>query len=165
MPDGVVIRAARPEDREALIEQFRDLNLYEEPISNDRRTDRAGAEAGLAEAEAKVAEKEGVKLVAEVDGRVVGYLFLIFDRHAVYVREEKRDHAHVTDLFVLEELRGRGIGRALLLEAERVAEARGVDHMTIGVLTGNLPAERAYARFGFRPDWSGLKKPLRRQRP
>jgi GNAT superfamily N-acetyltransferase len=161
MTAAFLIRPARPDDRAALIEQFLGLNLHEDAITGNRRRDRPGAVASLAQAEKRVAEKNGVRLVAERDGKVVGHLFLIFDRHEVFVREEMRDHAHVTELFVREEVRGLGAGYALLREAERIASARGLGHMTIGVLAGNESAERAYERFGFRPHAAELFKPLR----
>ena len=157
---SVIVRPARADDREALIEQFQGLNVYEDAITGNRRHDRAGGAESLDQADRKVAEKSGISLVAENDGKVVGHLFLIFDRHEVFVREELRDHAHVTELFVREEVRGRGVGYALLREAERLARARGVGHMTIGVLTGNGLAERAYGRFGFRPHAAELFKML-----
>lgn len=155
-----IIRPARDDDRDALIEQFQGLNVYEEPIIGNRRLDRAGGEESLIAAEKRVAAKDGVRLVAESGGKVVGHLFMVFGSHEVYVRADRRRHAHVTELFVREEARGRGLGRALLAEAERLAVAGGVDHLTIGVLIGNMLAERAYARFGFRSFAAELVKPI-----
>ena len=85
-----LIRPAREEDREALLDQTQLLNQHEEPITGNRRVDRAGAEATLAAAEADIARTKGVKLVAEQGGRVVGHLFLTFATAPVYVREEFR---------------------------------------------------------------------------
>ncbi len=160
MSVSLAIRPARPEDREALVELFQGLNVYEEPFVGNRRLDRTGAEESLAAAEKKTEDNGGARLVAEVDGRVVGHLFLVWERHGACVRDEVRTHGYISVLFVREELRGRGIGRALLLEAERLTRERGLDHMLLGVLNGNRVAERAYARFGFRTYATDLIKPV-----
>ena len=147
----VLIRPARDEDREALLEQTRLLNLHEEPITGNRRLDRAGAEDTLAAAEARVARSDGVKLVAEAAGRVVGHLFLTFQKAPVYVREEFRPYAYIDELFVREDCRGRGIGQVLMAEAERISVERGYRQLLVGVQSGNVSAEAAYTRFGFAP--------------
>jgi len=156
-----VIRDARDEDRDALVEQFLELNQFEEPIAGDRRTDRPGAVACLDAALARVAETGGAALVAEWDGKVVGHAVVVFETSPPFVREELRPYACVSELFVREGLRGRGIGTALLEAAEAVAAARGVRRLTIGVLAGNVRAAALYARFGFTPHAVELEKPVR----
>jgi GNAT superfamily N-acetyltransferase len=56
---------------------------------------------------------------------------------------------NVHDLAVVTAHRGRGIGRALLAEAERQAIARGCCKLTLEVQDGNAPARALYASFGF----------------
>jgi GNAT superfamily N-acetyltransferase len=147
----VIIRAAEDRDREALIEMFLALSLHEEPYVGNRRLDGDAGRVALDFAEKKVADSGGSKLVAEIDGRVVGHMFLTWERHGACVREDATDYGYVAELFVREDVRGRGIGRALLLEAERLTKERGLDHMMLGVVSGNAIAERAYERFGFKP--------------
>jgi len=156
------IRAATDEDRPALLEQAWQLNIYEEPISHDRRIDKTGAEDTLQATLNRVAKSGGKVLVAEMDGRVVGHLFLSFETHPIYVRPELRPYAYIAELFIREEARDRGIGRALVAEAERIAAERGMDKIMIGVLAGNTMAEEAYARYGFRPYSHELVKPIKR---
>lgn len=156
----VSIRAARPSDRERLVEQFLALNLYEEPFAGNRRLDRAGAEDGLAKAEVRVRETGGAALVAEVAGDVVGHLFLTFESLGPYVREDLRGYAYVSELFVREAFRSRGVGTALLTAAEDLARRRDAGRMMIGVLSGNDLAERMYRHFGFRDYARELVKDL-----
>lgn len=160
MMSDIVIRPARADDRDALIEQFQGLNRYEEPFVGNRKLDRAGGEESLVYAEKRVRETGGVAIVAEAGGRVVGHMFLTFERHGACVRDEVRSYGYVSELFVREEMRGRGIGRTLLAEAERRTKARGFDHLMLGVLTGNTVAERAYERFGFKPYATDMTKPI-----
>ncbi len=147
----LTIREALPADREVLLEQFLGLNLFEDAITGDRATDRAGAEASLSYSERRIAESRGHQLVAVLDGRVVGHLFLAFGQQAPFVREDRRAHGYVSELFVDKAHRGAGIGRALLAEAERLTRARGLDRLLIGVVTGNDRAEETYRRAGFAP--------------
>lgn len=118
-------------------------------MAGDRRTDPAAGADCLAAALQRVERTGGIALVAEQDARVVGHLFLTFETDAEYVREPLRPYAYVSELYVRAEARGRGIGQALLLEAERQATARGVGRLMIGVLAGNERAEALYRRMGF----------------
>jgi GNAT superfamily N-acetyltransferase len=157
---AVVIRPAEAGDHDALVAQFQALNVFEEAISGDRRTDRPGAIDSLAEAWRQVRETDGRALVAVRDGRVIGHLFLLFPEDAPFIRDQFRRFAYVSELFVREDARGGGVGSALLAEAERIAVARGVARMKIAVLVGNDAAASVYRRAGFVPYACDLVKPL-----
>ena len=136
------------------------LNLFEEAIAHDRRLDLTGGAATIDRLFERVAECDGAVVVAEWQGAVIGHMFLVFDRMGPYVREDRRDYAMVADLFVRTAHRGRGVGQALLAEAERLATARGVPRLMIGVLSGNDKAVRAYRHYGFSPYALELSKDL-----
>lgn len=53
------------------------------------------------------------------------------------------------DIAVLPEHRGQGIALALLSCAENYARSIGCCKLTLEVLQGNIPARRAYEKFGF----------------
>ena len=144
------IRPAAPKDRDRLVELMRQLNHSENAIDGDRRLDRAGADESLQASERQVAKTDGLILVAEVEGEVAGFLTLTFEEGPVYLIPEERPYAHIGDLAVDEGLRRRGIGRALMTAAEEEAMKRGYHQILIGVLAGNVAAEAAYARQGFR---------------
>lgn len=157
----VVIRPGGEADRPALIEQFHGLNLHEDAIIGNRRTDAAGAEACLEAAEREVARSGGLVLVAEAGGRVLGHVFIVMRQDAVFVREALRPYAYVLELFVRAEARGLGIGSTLLAEAERFARSKGMARLRIGVLAGNDGAEALYRRTGFAPASIEMDKALR----
>ena len=157
----IIIRPARASDHAALVEQYLGLNLHEDPITHDRVTDRAGAEESLAAAEAWVRKTNGVVLVAEVNGRVVGHLFLTFEESPPFVRRELRAYAYIAELFVRAEARRLGVARALLAAAERIARERGVSRILVSALAGNIPAETTYERAGFAAYATELIKKLR----
>ena len=146
----LTVRPALPGDHDALVEQYLGLNRHEEPIVRNRVTDYQGTVDSLAQAEERLARADGVALVAELDGRVVGHLFLEFRQDSLFVRAELRPYAYVSELFVREESRDHGAGAALMREAERIAVARGIGRLMVDVLAGNAVAEAFYARCGFR---------------
>ena len=68
---------------------------------------------------------------------------------------------NIHDLAVLPGYRGRGVGRALLAAAERMASAAGCCKLTLEVLEDNLAARRLYEHFGFRDVRYGDSGPTR----
>jgi GNAT superfamily N-acetyltransferase len=161
MPEAFAIRAMTEADRPALRAHVAALNAHEQPFSGDRDLTDAGTEASLAHILSRVAETGGATWVAEQDGRVVGHLCLILDTMPPYVAPDQARIAYVSDAFVREEMRGQGVFRALLAEAERFAIATGATRLMIGVLAGNAAAEGAYRRAGFRPYALEMVKDLR----
>lgn len=78
------------------------------------------------------------RLLALVDGEIVGFIELV--------------GAHVSNLFVDPACQGRGIGSALMIEAERRIEG----DLTLSVFTVNPDARRLYERLGFVLEGTGL---------
>ncbi|MBB5933385.1 GNAT family N-acetyltransferase [Streptomyces zagrosensis] len=84
-------------------------------------------------------------LVAEVDGRVAGYIRLLPPTPLAA-------NAHVRQiqgLAVDEWARGRGVGRGLLHAACAEARRQGAVRLTLRVLGHNTPARRLYEAAGF----------------
>ena len=80
-------------------------------------------------------------VVALEAATVVGFAGLM------YTGEE----AHVTNIGVAEDRRGRGIGTRLMLPLMRECRDRGVASATLEVRATNTAAHRLYGRFGFVP--------------
>lgn len=86
-------------------------------------------------------------LLAEVAGEAVGLLVAVegFSTFA------GRPLLNIHDVAVRGSWRGRGVGGALLGEAERWARELGACKLTLEVLEGNEGAQRLYRRLGFGP--------------
>ena len=85
------------------------------------------------------------RLVAELDGEVVGWVAVVpYSRRAVYrgVGEES--------VYVAERARGRGVGRALLEAVIESARAGGLWTLQAGIFPDNTPSLELHRRLGFR---------------
>ena len=91
-----------------------------------------------------VTVRDGVALVAEEDGRALGFVFCVLG-------DRGRRTAHITDIYVRPEARRRGIGRALLAELVEPARDADLEHVSLEVLVRNAGARRLYERLGFAP--------------
>jgi len=152
---AMTIRPARAADADAdaaaLAAMFTARNRHEDSITQDRRSDALGGAETMRVTMARVRDTQGHGLIAAQDGVAVGFLLLEFRRDSIVIRPELRPHADVSDLFVAPSCRGQGIGAALMRAAGRLAIARGMPRIGVGVLVGNSLAEHLYARVGYSP--------------
>jgi GNAT superfamily N-acetyltransferase len=82
-------------------------------------------------------------LIAWEDDRPVGHAHIAWDRTHL-------GFAEIQDVFVLPELRHRGIATQLTEAAEELARARGWDRVSLSVSQdGNEAAMRLYAKLGY----------------
>ncbi len=148
------LREARfPDDDDA-------LQAHERAFEDDRRIDAEVGREWLDELKRRIAEQVGFVRIAEVDGRPAGWVVCLEEPEPLYVEAPLRPLLNVQELYVDEERRGRGVGRALLAAAEAEARRRGRKRLGIGVLDRNAPARAAYAAFGFRDFARWMVKPL-----
>jgi GNAT superfamily N-acetyltransferase len=83
-------------------------------------------------------------LIAEHGGRPAGFAFFFFD----YSTWIGRPGIYLEDIFVLPELRGRGIGKALLQRVAAIALEKGCARLKWAVLDWNTPAVDFYKAMG-----------------
>lgn len=83
-------------------------------------------------------------LVAELDGKAVGYLIYFI---GVYM-DDATPTLHVADFFVSKPNRLRGVGKGLMLEARRIATDQGASRVLWTVWRRNVDAIRFYERLG-----------------
>lgn len=90
-----------------------------------------------------------VLLVAEVDGAVVGQLFVQF-RGTDISGESCGRYGYLHAFRVRPPYRNRGIGTRLVAEAESILRQRGCSKALLAVALGNQPALALYQRLGYR---------------
>ncbi len=104
------------------------------------------------------ADKNNELIVAELDGKVVGTLQLTITP-SVSFQGSKR--ATVESVRVDEELRGKGVGRQLMLWAIDRAKERGSVSMQLTTNTDRTNAHRFYENLGFAGTHLGMKLKLK----
>ena len=99
-------------------------------------------------------EPDFAVLVAEEEGRPVGYIVVGLDRRM----EELFGFpwGRIISLAVHPDFWGRGIGSALVAEGLKWMRERGVKYAEVSTDQNNIGAIRAYERNGFRVVYSGL---------
>ena len=157
----IAIRDAVPEDRPQLVRFMAALNAFERTLEPNRALGEAAADRHMAYLQDLVARQEGFVLIALGPEGPLGFLLAIVGEAAGgFVVPEARRYGYVTDLFVSESARGRGVARALLAEAESRFRTRGLPSMRLSVLAANEAARAAYRQLGFRPLDIEMIKPL-----
>ena len=86
-------------------------------------------------------------LVAEVDGELAGYLLASVAERPRAFRD--RRYGHVSDLFVAEAQRQRGVGAALVEEACRWFASRRIRRVQLLADAKNVPGIAFWRRMGF----------------
>jgi ribosomal protein S18 acetylase RimI-like enzyme len=137
-PQDVSVRTAGPEDVDSIFEIKRAASLAayshvfppeEYPFPNEDVRD---------EVNAMMADENARALIAEKDGRAVGFIALI--------------DAQVVSLFVAPEESGQGIGTMLHDAAISPLAESGRGSLQLWVLEENRVARRFYERLGWRTD-------------
>jgi GNAT superfamily N-acetyltransferase len=157
------IRKARlPDDKPTILSFIMRLQRFEQAFEPDRRLDSSVAEEFYAVLIERIARRNGRMMIAERAAREpLGWAAAWEDENEVYVHAEERTFGYIAELYVNEEARGRGIGKALIVACEDWARERGLKMMMIGVLAKNPGAHGVYRSAGFADYATILRKYLR----
>ena len=93
-------------------------------------------------------EDENQILVADIGGKIVGYVFFI--NRAEFPLETRYTWASINELYVHPEHRRKGIATNLMNQAFEHLRSIGVTHVRLNVMTENHAAIELYHRLGFR---------------
>ena len=150
--DAVVIRTASPTDADALADVYLSSARHHQALDPEFYTvpDRDAVVRHLREVLESDGDGVAVRLVAEVDGLVVGSaeVELRSPGRASMLRPERAASVGVA---VLDDRRGAGIGSRLMETAEAWARERGATLMTLDASAANVEALRFYEqRHGYR---------------
>jgi GNAT superfamily N-acetyltransferase len=139
------IRKAIPSDTPVIFDLIKKLAVYEK-LENDVVT-------SVEELHENIFTRNFAKvLMAEEDGEPVGFA-LYFYNFSTFVG---KPGIYLEDLFVEPEHRGKGYGKALLVELARMAAAENCGRLEWSVLDWNTPAIEFYNSLGAKPmdEWT-----------
>ncbi len=141
------IRPAIPGDREAVIGLTGRLADF--PVPAWRTAEEiARADLHLLLPVLESPRPEALLLVAELEGRVAGFVFAA-EREDYFTHELV---AHVEDLALAPEAEGRGLARGLMEAVAAWARGRGRRRVSLNVWAQNRRAIGFYERLGFQPE-------------
>jgi GNAT superfamily N-acetyltransferase len=136
----LTIRPATPADIPLILMLIRELAEFENLLHEVEATE-AKLQSTLFPAEGRPAAE---CRLAFLDSAAAGFA-IFFTNYSTFLA---KPGLYLEDLFVQPELRGRGIGKALLLDLARLANARGCGRMEWTVLDWNAPAIAFYESIG-----------------
>lgn len=144
---NVRVRPATQDDVAALVRLVQNVDtrsgLFSGKPLNDSSSDH------LRERFAEILDSDRVVLIAaDESDALVG---LLSARHDAVGAIDLTPVLHVTHLMVHPRHRRRGIGRALLAAAVRLADEEGIEHILTTAAAGSREGNRYLARIGFAP--------------
>src|SRR6267154_3286542 len=140
------IRPACVEDVPVILQLIRDLAAYERAPDEVHATEEQLVEVLFGERPAAEV------LLAFEEQSAVGFA-VYFHNFSTWLG---RPGLYLEDLFVKPDKRGKGYGRALLVELAKIARDRGCGRMEWAVLDWNEPAIKFYRSLGAKPmhEWT-----------
>jgi GNAT superfamily N-acetyltransferase len=147
MTAPITIRPAVESDVPLILRFIRALAGYEHLLDQV-----AATEEGLARCLFRESRPAAEALIAEYGGEGAGFALFF---HTFSTFAGKRG-LYIEDLYVLPEFRGRGLGKALIKEAARLAVERECGRLEWSCLDWNEPSIRFYLSLGARPltEWT-----------
>ena len=145
----LAIRPATPADVPLVLRLIEGLAEYE------RLRDQCVATEAALHASLFGPRPDAEVVIAELDGEAAGFA-LFFHNYSTFLA---RRGLYLEDLFVWPQLRGRGVGRALLVHLARLAVERGCGRFEWAVLDWNAPAIGFYRALGAEPmdEWTTMR--------
>ncbi len=138
-PDNdLTLRLAQPEDCGVLFELIKGLAEYE------KLTDAVTGSASQLKQHLFGSKKYAEAILAEYTGQTVGFA-LFFHNYSTFLTQPG---IYLEDLFVLEEYRQQGVGKALLTKLANIAVERNCGRLEWSVLNWNEPAKAFYRHMG-----------------
>jgi len=140
------IRPATVADVPIILELIRALATYERAPNEVTAT-----EGGLTEV--LFGEKPSAEVLLAFENQTAVGFAVFFYNFSTWLG---RPGLYLEDLFVRPEDRGKGYGRALLIELAKIARDRGCGRMEWAVLDWNEPAIKFYEKLGAKPmhEWT-----------
>ena len=140
------IRPARVKDVPVILQLIRDLAAYERAPDEVTATEEQLVDVLFG-------ERPAAEVLLAFEGKSPVGFAVYFYNFSTWLG---RPGLYLEDLFVKPEKRGKGYGRALLVELAKIARDRGCGRMEWAVLNWNEPAIKFYRTLGAKPmdEWT-----------
>lgn len=150
MSSAFSIRRATADDIPVILELIRGLAEYEHATPDEVPADEPALQQSL------FGPRPCAETLLAFDGEQAVGFAIFFHNYSTW---RARHGLYLEDLFVRPEARGRGIGKALLVELAKIAVERGCARMEWSVLDWNQPAIDFYCSLGAAPmsEWTTFR--------
>jgi GNAT superfamily N-acetyltransferase len=145
-PNEFMIRPARVEDVPVILQLIRDLATYERAPNEVTATKEQLVDVLFG-------KRRAAEVLLAFEGQSPVGFAVFFHNFSTWLG---RPGLYLEDLFVEPEKRGKGYGRALLVELAKIARDRECGRMEWAVLNWNEPAIKFYRSLGAKPmgEWT-----------
>jgi len=145
-PNEFMIRPARLEDVPIILQLIRDLATYERAPDEVTATEEQLVDVLFG-------ERPAAEVLLAFEGKSPVGFAVFFYNFSTWLG---RPGLYLEDLFVKPDKRGKGYGRALLVELAKIARDRECGRMEWAVLDWNEPAIKFYRALGAKPmhEWT-----------
>jgi GNAT superfamily N-acetyltransferase len=145
-PEQFEIRPARVQDVPVILELIRDLATYERAPDEVTATEEQLVDVLFG-------ERPAAEVLLAFEGQTPVGFAVFFHNFSTWLG---RPGLYLEDLFIKPEKRGKGYGRALLIELAQIARERECGRMEWAVLYWNEPAIKFYRALGAKPmhEWT-----------
>ncbi len=149
LPENLVIRLATKKDTPLILSFIKELAEYEKMLNEVEATEDMLAENLFGK------HQYAEVLIAEYDGHPAGQA-LFFHNFSTFVG---KPGIYLEDLYVRPHLRGKGIGKSLLMELVKLARQRNCGRVEWVVLDWNEPSINFYKSLGALPmnEWTTFR--------
>jgi GNAT superfamily N-acetyltransferase len=144
--ENFTIRPATVADAPIILELIRALATYERAPNEVTATEESLVEVLFS-------EKPAAEVLLAFENETAVGFAVFFHNFSTWLG---RPGLYLEDLFVRPEDRGKGYGRALLIQLAKIARDRGCGRMEWAVLDWNEPAIEFYRKLGAKPmdEWT-----------
>ena len=144
----VTIRSATAADLPAILPMVAQTCAFHQRIAPAKYPFRPEPEKGYIRwLASQIDQPRSVFLVADLDQRIVGFLIATVDTEIpIYTVKE---YGFIHDVWVDEDARRHGVGRALIMEMVARFRVIGVPQIRLDVVATNTSAEQLFASCGF----------------
>lgn len=142
----IKIRKATLEDLESISAFSKKLFEHETRFNKEFNQEWTYSETGQEYFKGRLKSDKSIVLVAEVDSKVVGYAITHMENFAF---RNRNPLAELENMFVEEEVRGKGVGTMLVEETKKILKERKVPRIKVQAFYPNKQAINFYKKLGF----------------
>lgn len=144
---AVVIRKLQEDDIDGICELWKEFARLREGLTKSKILNDDAADYFFGYATGLLSRKDTLTLVADDNKTVVGYLIAQKQRRPPIYHHTQV--AYLSDSFVAESHRGRGLLRQFMAELNKWCMAEGITAVDVQIFEGNKDAQAIYRKLGF----------------